>query len=170
MTANGESSTVETKLAEGLAREVARTLERVSPLSLLTAEGKARDAALAARRHADAARVDAERAEAVEQVATALVLLKLGTNMVALSQSGTLPEALADPTGHQAAALAVLRDAGRPLDADEIRRLIGERLGRTPTRAAVQNMLSRMARRDPPLVERVRRGIYGPVGRSVPTP
>jgi hypothetical protein len=66
---------------------------------------------------------------------------------------------ITDPTGQQAAVCAVVQAAERPMTPAEIHDALRER-GFEMTLQAVQSLLSRMARQEPPLLTRPRRGRY----------
>lgn len=66
------------------------------------------------------------------------------------------------PRGNnQRAVLEILRDAGRPLRITEIHHYLRNQDVKL-TRQALHNLLSRMARRDPPLLVRPKHGLYEP--------
>lgn len=148
--------------AQVLIHTVARALEDLDPFALLEVEDDARMQLEACRADMDRAREQLRLASSLRQVATALVLLKAGADLAEVAETGSLPEPdlPADPIGQQMATLEILQHADEPLSAGEIQQRLGERLGRTPTIAAVQNLLSRMARHEPPLVVRPSRGLY----------
>ncbi|MFL5953628.1 MAG: hypothetical protein ACJ76I_05930 [Gaiellaceae bacterium] len=67
-----------------------------------------------------------------------------------------------DPRGHQRAVIEILSAASELLTPFELRERLRDNLAVDLSLPAMQNLLSRMARRNPPLVARPARGLYGP--------